>query len=106
MGFPGAYRGLVKVEVEPDRDHPRDVMWMTVSDSGSGIPQEHVEQIFDPFFTTKSPDQGTGLGLMITHQIVADHGGAIEVRNVPEAGAQFRIKLPVKGCASRASASS
>ena len=87
----------VEVAVEADRDHPRDVMCFTITDAGDGIPEAHMEQIFDPFFTTKSPDRGTGLGLMVTHQIVADHGGAIEVKNAPGKGASFRVKLPVKG---------
>jgi two-component system NtrC family sensor kinase len=93
--------GSVRVDVEADRDHPRDVVWLTVTDTGCGIQPEHVERIFDPFFTTKDPDEGTGLGLMITHQIVADHGGAIEVRSRPGEGSSFRVKLPVKGVAGR-----
>ncbi len=93
--------GSVRVELALDRDHPRDVMWMTVIDDGAGISPEHAEQIFDPFFTTKDPDKGTGLGLMITHQIVCDHGGAIEVRSEPGQGSSFKVKLPVKGMAGR-----
>jgi signal transduction histidine kinase len=68
-----------------------------VSDSGRGIEPAHIEQIFDPFFTTKGPDQGTGLGLMICHHIVSDHGGSIEVESEPGAGARFRMRLPVSG---------
>jgi two-component system NtrC family sensor kinase len=93
--------GRVVVEVAPERDHPRDVTCITVTDTGVGIPADQVERIFDPFFTTKDPDEGTGLGLMITHQIVADHGGAIEVRSEPGQGSSFRVKLPVKGVATR-----
>jgi signal transduction histidine kinase len=65
-----------------------------VRDTGVGIDPEHIEQIFDPFFTTKGPDQGTGLGLMICHHIVNDHGGSIEVESEPAAGATFRVRLP------------
>jgi signal transduction histidine kinase len=93
--------GRVTVSVGADRDHPRDVGCITVSDTGRGILPEHIEKIFDPFFTTKEPDEGTGLGLMITHQIVADHGGAIEVWSEPSKGSTFRVKLPVKGVALR-----
>jgi two-component system NtrC family sensor kinase len=71
--------------------------WLEVSDTGRGIEPAHVEQIFDPFFTTKGPDLGTGLGLMICHHIVSDHGGTIEVESVPGAGARFRVRLPVDG---------
>jgi signal transduction histidine kinase len=70
-----------------------------VSDSGCGIDAAHIEQIFDPFFTTKGPDQGTGLGLMICHHIVSDHGGSIEVESEPGAGATFRVRLPLNGAA-------
>jgi signal transduction histidine kinase len=66
-----------------------------VSDSGEGIPPENVDQIFDPFFTTKGPDEGSGLGLMICHRIVTDHGGHIEVRSGVGEGATFSIWLPV-----------
>ncbi len=93
--------GTVCVHVGADRDHPRDVTCLTVTDTGVGIPAEVVERIFDPFFTTKEPEEGTGLGLMITHQIVADHGGAIEVRSEPGEGSSFRVKLPVKGVTHR-----
>jgi signal transduction histidine kinase/FixJ family two-component response regulator len=63
-------------------------------DSGPGISEENLERIFDPFFTTKDPDKGTGLGLMISHQIVADHGGSIEVESTPGEGATFHVRLP------------
>jgi len=66
-----------------------------VRDTGCGIAPAHIEQIFDPFFTTKGPDQGTGLGLMICHHIVSDHGGSIEVESEPGAGAVFRVRLPL-----------
>ena len=66
-----------------------------VRDTGCGIEPSHIEQIFDPFFTTKGPDQGTGLGLMICHHIVSDHGGCIEVESEPGAGAVFRVRLPL-----------
>ena len=66
-------------------------------DTGSGIRDEDLERIFDPFFTTKDPDQGTGLGLMICHQIVADHAGCIEVSSRVGRGSRFRVLLPVTG---------
>ncbi len=66
---------------------------LEVSDTGRGIPPEDLERIFDPFFTTKGPDQGTGLGLMICHRIVTDHGGTIEVESRAGEGASFRVHL-------------
>jgi signal transduction histidine kinase/CheY-like chemotaxis protein len=67
---------------------------LDVSDTGPGIAAEHVEMVFDPFFTTKGPDQGTGLGLMVCHRIVTDHGGSIEVRSREGEGATFSVWLP------------
>jgi signal transduction histidine kinase len=68
-----------------------------VGDDGPGIAEEIRERIFDPFFTTKDPDQGTGLGLAIAFDIVRDHGGDLEVRSKPGAGACFIVRLPACG---------
>ena len=65
-----------------------------VRDTGRGIREDHLDQIFDPFFTTKGPDKGTGLGLMICHRIVLDHGGSIEVESSRGQGSTFRVRLP------------
>ena len=64
-----------------------------VQDTGEGIPPDRREQIFDPFFTTK--DSGTGLGLSITHQIVQEHGGAIEIESHMGQGTRFIARLPL-----------
>jgi signal transduction histidine kinase len=65
-----------------------------VSDSGEGIPAEHVPRLFDPFFTTKPQGQGTGLGLSICHGIVSELGGEITVCSEPGHGSAFRVTLP------------
>ena len=72
----------------------REDVLIEVRDTGRGIREDHLEQIFDPFFTTKGPDKGTGLGLMICHRIVLDHGGSIEVESLSGQGATFRVRLP------------
>jgi two-component system nitrogen regulation sensor histidine kinase GlnL len=64
-----------------------------VSDNGSGIVPEHLEQLFTPFFTTKSG--GTGLGLAISQRIVVQHGGLIRVESEAGRGTIFHIYLPV-----------
>ena len=89
--------GGVKVRVGPTAGLPQDRVQLVVSDSGAGIESEYIDRVFDPFFTTKDPDRGTGLGLMIAHQIVADHGGSIGVRSRPGEGATFTVVLPVAG---------
>ena len=65
-----------------------------VSDTGKGIPNESIGIIFTPFYTTKKT--GTGLGLTITHKIITNHGGSIDVINRPEGGATFIVELPVR----------
>jgi signal transduction histidine kinase len=65
-----------------------------VQDTGSGIPPEQKEQIFDPFFTTK--ETGVGLGLFITHQIIEEHGGSIQVESGVGRGTRFLIRLPIR----------
>jgi signal transduction histidine kinase/CheY-like chemotaxis protein len=68
---------------------------VAVSDSGSGIPEEHLSRIFDPFFTTKGPSKGTGLGLGVSASIVRQHGGTIDVRSCVGRGSTFTITLPL-----------
>lgn len=64
-----------------------------VADSGPGIPPEDLPRVFDPFFTTKAPGAGSGLGLAVTHSLVASFGGSIEARNGEGAGAVFTLRL-------------
>jgi PAS domain S-box-containing protein len=75
-----------------------------VADDGCGIPPEILSKIFDPFFTTKPVGRGTGLGLSLSHGIVAEHGGRIEVESTVGTGTRFRISLPVRRAARRPSA--
>ncbi len=70
-----------------------DGVWVSVADTGGGIPQEQIARIFEPFYTTKK--KGTGLGLMIVQRIVRAHGGKIEVESRVGQGTTFRIWLPL-----------
>lgn len=67
---------------------------VTISDDGTGIPDEMLSKIFDPFFTTKGVGKGTGLGLSICYRIVSDHGGTISLHSGRDGGAHFVIELP------------
>ena len=71
---------------------------LSITDTGSGIPAELIGKVFDPFFTTKPVGEGTGLGLTISHRIVEEHGGAIDVASEPGKGATFTITLPSIMC--------
>ncbi len=61
-------------------------------DSGNGV--KDASRVFDPFYTTKPVGKGTGLGLSICYGIITEHGGQIQVCNLPPRGACFRIQLP------------
>jgi signal transduction histidine kinase len=63
-----------------------------VRDTGIGIPNENLEHIFDPFFTSK--DEGSGLGLSISHQIVQEHGGYVTVESKVGKGTSFLVNIP------------
>jgi two-component system NtrC family sensor kinase len=65
-----------------------------ISDTGCGIPPEHLGKIFDPFFSTKE-HQGTGLGLSVSYGIINNHGGSIEVQSAVGQGTTFTIELPL-----------
>lgn len=69
---------------------------IAISDTGSGIAPEHLENIFDPFFTTKPVGEGTGLGLSISFSIVERHSGKIEVQTELGKGTTFLVTLPIK----------
>ena len=66
---------------------------LSVSDRGSGIPEDKLKEVFEPFFTSKA--EGMGMGLSIARTIVEAHNGLISAKNRDHGGATFRIKLPI-----------
>ncbi len=72
-----------------------NIVTITVSDNGNGIPESIKEKIFQPFFTTKPTGQGTGLGLSLSYDIIKAHGGNIKVESKEGDGTEFIIELPV-----------
>ena len=70
-----------------------DGVWLSVSDTGGGIPQDQINRIFEPSFTTKK--KGSGLGLMIVQRIIRAHDGRIELESHVGRGTTFRIWLPL-----------
>jgi signal transduction histidine kinase len=71
-----------------------DSIMLAIEDTGAGMDAETIKQIFVPFFTTKDVDQGTGLGLSVTHGIVTAHDGKIEVKSKKGHGTRFEIRFP------------
>jgi histidine kinase len=85
--------GRVIVEARADAD----TVIYAVQDNGPGVVPAHAHRIFDLFFTTKAVGEGTGLGLSVSHGIVADHGGRLYYEDAPGGGARFVVEVPIDG---------
>jgi two-component system NtrC family sensor kinase len=87
--------GTLKVASLP---HPGEKMIDVVfTDTGPGIPPDHLSKILDPFFTTK--EKGTGLGLSVVYGIVERHGGKLDIRSQVGQGTTVTIRLPMAAAA-------
>jgi PAS domain S-box-containing protein len=85
----------IEIRVELfDGEDQRPWVRISVCDRGGGVPPAVVDRIFDPFFTTKGRDQGTGLGLAVSHGIINEHGGELRLENHVGVGACFHVELP------------
>jgi signal transduction histidine kinase len=86
--------GLLRIELHKRRGQAE----LVFEDNGCGMTPEVLRHLFEPFFTRRRNGQGIGLGLSITHRIVEDHGGHIEVHSDgPGQGSRFRVFLPIEG---------
>ncbi|HUH02748.1 MAG TPA: ATP-binding protein [Kofleriaceae bacterium] len=94
--------GTITMSISRERAMPpgeSDQRWyacVRVRDDGVGIPAEIGEHIFEPFFTTKEPGEGSGLGLAVSHGIIADHDGWIEATSKPGQGTCFSVYVPTE----------
>jgi signal transduction histidine kinase len=72
-----------------------DQVILSFADDGCGMTPTVIDNLFEPFFTQRKDGKGTGLGMSISHRIVSDHGGTIEVTSAgPGLGTTFRVHLP------------
>ncbi len=91
----------VDLDEEYCRDHPHAspgrYLLVSVTDTGTGIPEEVRHRVFEPFFTTKGPGEGTGMGLAMAYGIVKNHDGFIEVYSEVGRGTTVKVYLPLCG---------
>ena len=80
----------IETAPEPDR---AGWLRLTIADTGRGMPPEDLKRIWEPFYTTKT--SGTGLGLSVSHQIIREHGGTVDVQSAPGSGTRFTIRFPI-----------
>jgi PAS domain S-box-containing protein len=73
---------------------PGDYVWISVADTGGGMPQEILTRVFEPWFSTKGKGKGTGLGLAMVKKLVMEYGGGISVASTIGRGTTFTIYLP------------
>jgi two-component system NtrC family sensor kinase len=86
------YKPTVSVSTEKTKD----IVIITVSDNGNGIPKKALCKIFQPFFTTKLTGKGTGLVLSMSYDIIKAQGGKLNVETKEGESTTFVIKLPIK----------
>ena len=82
--------GTLRVGLSPEKQ----MVKLTVGDTGHGIPRDVLKKVFEPFFTTKEFGQGTGLGLTVVKGIIEEHQGSIAVESEEGKGTTFMILLP------------
>jgi signal transduction histidine kinase len=86
-------RHTIRIATRTDRD----VVELSVTDTGCGIPEDNLRRIFEPFFTTKPVGIGTGLGLSVCALIAERAGGSIDVQSTVGEGSTFTVRLPAAG---------
>ena len=84
--------GVFEVELRPATDGS---VVLELRDTGHGMDEATLARVFEAFFTTRPPGQGTGLGLAVVHDLIADAGGRITIDSVPGTGTTVRMELPL-----------
>ena len=94
-GVPGREPGEGRIELRLER-RP-EVLRLIVQDDGPGAAPEVLERAADLFYSTKEVGKGTGLGLSIVHNVLANHGGSVELSSPPGGGFRVELELPLPG---------
>ncbi|MFZ6848388.1 ATP-binding protein [Undibacterium sp. RuRC25W] len=93
------YGHYAKISLKLEKDDATDVLKILIHDGGAGIPADFQRKVFEPFFrmeTSRSRESGgTGLGLTIAQNIAQQHGGQLQLSNLPEGGLEVALTLPV-----------
>ncbi|MBF0477941.1 MAG: PAS domain S-box protein [Candidatus Omnitrophica bacterium] len=93
ISLTGYHKNLI-ITLTHDKD--ANMLLVSFTDNGIGVPDEFKKKIFDPFFTTKEVGKGTGLGLSISYGIIESHKGRIEIESKAGEGAVFKVYLPIE----------
>jgi PAS domain S-box-containing protein len=83
------------IELITGYNQANEMGFITVSDTGAGIPEDKLSKVFDPFYTTKPPGEGVGLGLFIVYQIVKELKGKIEINSTEATGTSITTSFPI-----------
>lgn len=86
--------GILRIASGREDLHNVTYVFIKVSDTGKGIPEDKLPLIFEPFFSTKEIGHGTGLGLSITRKIIEEHGGFIRAESIEGKGSAFSLYFP------------
>lgn len=84
-------QGEIIIRTSSDNDN----IYVTISDTGAGIPADKLDRVFEPFYTSKDVGKGTGLGLSIAYDIIKKHNGEIRVESEVDKGTTFTLVLPI-----------
>lgn len=89
--------GVLEITLGKEQLNKITYVFVKVTDSGRGIPEDELPFIFEPFFSTKEIGHGTGLGLSITRKIIEEHGGFIKAESTEGKGSAFSLYFPYQG---------
>ena len=89
--------GVLTIKAWEGMEKDTKMLYCQVQDTGHGISNQDLNKIFDPFFTTRDVGKGSGLGLSISHSVIEQHGGRIDVESVPGEKTNFTVIVPLNG---------